>query len=284
MGDAKYYIPVGDLSRLRQKIIEEKNKINETTEISGLLKKLFDESILPIIAVYQPIISSLAYHNSNLIYRARKCIDNIPYSNLKELYNPPRPTGRASINIHTPILYASSSWQTCLSEIDVKIGDYVNVISFDYTKIMNGKFWFIGQLETFFRSQDQSRYLADERSVQNPFYAKPGVTNALVFKDALFNEIFSDLSSDADKYELNHIIIEDIKNKQANKEEFYGVVFLSTKDKPGINFAIYGEAISKMKSSIVNFVKIKYIDDYGFISYEIVKQTNSDKDVLDWSK
>lgn len=281
---AEYYIPVETLSKFRRKIIKEKEKIDKTTGELGMLNNLFRDSILPIIDIYQPIISSLASHNSNLIYRARKCIDNKPFNNLKELYNPPKPTGRARSTDYTPILYASSSHQTCLSEIDVKVGDYVNVISFDYTEIMDGKFWFVGQLETFHRSQDQSRYLADEKTVQKPYYTEERVNNSLVFKDSLFKEIFSVLSSDADEYELNRLTIEVIKNKQAKKEDFYGVVFVSTKDVPGINFAVYGDAISKIKPSIVNFVKIKYIDDYGYIQYELLQNSKPKNGVLGWSK
>jgi hypothetical protein len=284
MSDPKYYIPVEILSKYRRQIIKEKENIDKTKYKPRMLKNLFKYSILPIIARYQPIISSLASHNSNLIYRARKCIGNKPFSNLKELYNPPKPTGRARSTDYTPILYASSSHQTCLSEIDVKVGDYVNVISFDYTKIIGGKFWFVGQLETFHRSQEQSRYLVDERTVQNTYYTDERAINSLVFNDSLFKEIFSVLSSDADKYELNRLIIEEIRNKQANKEDFYGVVYVSTNHAPGINFAIFGGAISKIKPSIVNFVKIKYIDDYGNIQYELLENSKPIKDILEWSK
>ena len=220
MGDEKFYIPVEILSKSRQKIMREKKNIDITTIKLGMLNNLFKDSILPIIAVYRPIISSLASHNSNLIYRARKCIGSKPFNNLKELYNPQKPTGRARSADYTPILYASSSWQTCLSEIDVEVGDYVNVITFNYTELMGGKFWFVGQLETFSRSQEQSRYLADERTVQNPYYTEEKVINSLVFKDSLFNEIFSVLSTDADEYELNRLVIDAIRNKQAKKEVF----------------------------------------------------------------
>ena len=149
---------------------------------------------------------------------------------------------------------------------------------------MGGKFWFVGQLKTFSRSQEQSRYLADERTVQNPYYTEEKVINSLVFKDSLFNEIFSVLSTDADEYELNRLVIDAIRNKQAKKEDCYGVVFFSTKDAPGKNFAIYGVAIRKLKPSSVHFLKIMYIDDYGYIQFELLHNSKPKNDILEWSK
>ena len=283
MSDAQFYIPVEQLSELRHKIIKEKNRMDKTVDRSDLPERLFTNYISPIVEIYQPIISSLASHNSDLIYRARKCIDNKPFNNISDLCNPPTPSGRACATDHIPILYASSSRQTCLSEIGVKIGDLVNIAAFRYSNITNGKFWFVGQLGTFYKSQEQSRYLSDEKTVQKPFYAdQQEAINSLVFKDLLINEIFSTLSSDADKYVLNRFLIKTIRNKQAKKEEFYGVVFVSAKDTPGINFAIYGDAISKLEPSIINLVRITYIDDYRCIGYKWLKNSSPTNGVLEW--
>jgi len=284
MSDAKFYIPSEQLSELRHKIIKAKNRMDKTADRSGLPEKLFANYISPIIKIYQPIISSLANHNSDLIYRARKCKSNKPFNNITELYNPPTPSGRACAADHTPILYASSSYQTCLSEINVKIGDLVNIISFKYTNIMNGKFWFVGQLGTYHKSQEQSRYLSDEKTVQRPYYADRQATNSLVFMDLLINEIFSTLSSDVDEYVLNRLLIEAIRNKQSKNDDIYGVVFVSAKDAPGINFAIYGDAISMLEPSIINLVRITDIDDYGCVGYEWLQNSSLKKGVLEWSE
>lgn len=280
---SKYYIPVKQLKELRHNIIKAKHRMDNTADRSGLTERLFANYISPIVNIYQPIISSLASHNADLICRARKCIGDKPFNNIRDLYNPPMPSGRALASEKTPILYASSSHQTCLSEIDVKIGDLVNIATFRYSNIMNGKFWFVGQLGTFYKSQEQSRYLSDENTVQRPFYAHPEeATNSLVFKDLLINEIFSTLSSDADEYVLNRLLIETIRNNQPKKEDFYGVVFVSAKDAPGINFAIYGDAINKIEPSIVNLVRITDIDDYGCVGYKLLKNSSPKNGSLEW--
>ena len=82
MSDAQVYIPVEQLSELRHKIIKAKNRMDKTADRSGLSEKLIADYISPIVKIYQPIISSLASHNSNLIYRARKCIDNKLFNNV----------------------------------------------------------------------------------------------------------------------------------------------------------------------------------------------------------
>ncbi len=277
------YIPVPQLTELRHKIINAKNKMDNTADKSGLAEQLFNELISPIINIYSPIISPLAQHNSDLIYRARKCVDGAPYNDIKSLYNPPKPSGRALSKEETPILYASSSMQTALTEIGVKIGDIVNIAAFRYTNLVSGNFWFVGQLGTFFKSQEQSRYLSNETTVQKPFYADTGeATASLVFKDLLINEIFSMLSSEADSYVLNQYLINTIRTKTSKKEELYGVVFVSAKDAPGINFAIFGEAIDMLEPAIVNMVKITDIDDYDCIGYKLLKNSSPKDGELIW--
>lgn len=278
-----YYIPVEQLAELRHKIIKAKHRMDKTADRSGLAGRLFADYISPILNIYQPIISSLASHNGDVICRARKCIGEKPFNNIRDLYNPSMPSGRAFSTDHIPILYASSSHQTCLSEIDVKIGELVNIAAFRYSNIMNGKFWFVGQLGSYYKSQEQSRYLSDEKTVQRAFYAaKQEITNSLVFKDMLINEIFSTISSDVDEYVLNRFLIETIRNKQPKKEDFYGVVFVSAKDAPGINFAIYGDAISKLEPFVVNLVKITNIDDYGCVGYKLLKNSFPKNSSLVW--
>ena len=280
---AGQYIPVVQLSELRQKIVRAKHRMDNTADRSGLPEKLFSNYISPIVNIYQPIFSSLDSHNSNLIYRARKCIDGEPFINIRDLYNPPAPSGRALALEGIPILYASSSHQTCLSEIDVKIGNLVNIATFSYSNIMSGQFWFIGQLGSFYKSQEQSRYLSDERTVQRAFYAdQQEATNSLVFMDLLINEIFSTLSSDVDEYVLNRFLIDEIRKKQPEKKDFHGVVFVSAKDAPGINFAIYGEAINKLEPSIVNLVRITDVDDYGCVGYKLLKNSSPKNSSLEW--
>ena len=277
------YIPHKNLIELRESILSRKRHINNLADTTGEAKKLYTEFIQPIMKVYNPIISPIGNHNSNLIYRARKCKDNKLFNHIEKLYNPPLPSGRAFASENKPILYGSSSIQTSLSEIDVKIGEIVSIASFDYTNIMDGNFWFIGQLGAFYKSQEGSRYLKDEKVVQKPFYTDHDVLISLVFKDLLINEIFSAISSEKDNYELNQYLIEEISNSTPNDNQFNGVLFISTKDAPGINFAIYDNAISGLKPSIVNLVRITDIDNYGCINYELLENSSPKDGKLKWS-
>lgn len=278
----KIYFFIEGLKEQRHKIIEAKRHIDKESDISGIPERIFTDYIDQIVDSYQPILSSLASHYSNLIYRARKCIGDQPFNNKKDLYNPKKSTGRAKSSGNTPILYASSSMQTCLSEIDVEPGDLVNVAHFDYSDIMNGKFWFVGQLGSFFKSQDPSHYLSDENSVQNAFYVYPSEAKfSLVYLDNLINEIFAKLSSEDDDYILSRLLIEKIRKNEI-EEKIFGVVFLSVKDAPGINFAIFDEAIDSLKLSGANLVRITDIDNYGNVGYKLLKNSKPENNSLTW--
>jgi hypothetical protein len=264
------YIKHERLVALRSDILRTKQHLDKLADTTGEAKKLFDSYISPILSVYEPIYSTLASHNTNNVYRSRKCKDKIPFEHIKHLYNPPSPSGRANSAAGKPILYGSSSIQTSLAEIGVKIGEIVCVATFDYSNIADGYFWFVGQLGAFYKSQEETRYLGDARVVQKPFYAESEVTYSLVFKDLLINEIFSTLSSEEDNYELNQFVIETIEKILPNDNDFNGVIFTSVKDAPGINFAIYGDAINKMPAPSVFVVEITDIDDYGCIGYKML--------------
>ncbi|WP_294960871.1 RES domain-containing protein [Sulfurimonas sp.] len=272
------------LADLREKIISRKKQIERLSDTTGQAKKIFEDYIQPIMNIYQPIISPLASHNTNLFYRARKCLDDEPFSHVKDLYNPPNPSGRAFSSVSKPTLYGSSSMQTSLAEIEVKIGDLVNIAIFDYTQIMKDDFWFVGQLGIFYKSQEETRYLENVSILHKLFNNEEDVLISLVFKDLLINEIFSTLSSDEDRYELNQFLIENIENSISKDRRFNGVLFISTKDAPGVNFAIYGEAIKDLKLSKVNLIKITSIDDYGCIGYKHLQSLSSKDGNLNWNK
>ena len=281
----KLYIPVEKLSYLRSNVIHSKRIIDISADNYELVKFLYIDSILPIIKIYQPIISSLASHNSDFIYRARKCERNTPFNKIRDLYNPPISSGRSCVSGAEPILYTSSSSQTALSEIGVKIGDLVNIATFQYTTIASGQYWFVGQLGTFFKSQDQTHYLGDERKVQNPFYVdSEEAISSLIFQDNFFNEVFSKLSTHSDTYTLNSYLLGYIKENHFQDNDFCGVVFVSTKDIPGVNFAIYGKAIEQLPQPNVTLVKITYIDEYGCISFKTLQHAKNEGDYLIWSE
>lgn len=279
------YIPVEQLGPLRDKIIRAHRRICNSTDRSGMAENLFTEIIYPIVKTYPPIISPLNSYNGDTFYRARKCIDGNPFNNITEMYNPPVPSGRAYTTDHTSILYASSSMQTCLVEIEPKIGDLVCVAHFNYSDIKEGDFWFIGQVAPYFSSREVSCYLQDKNKIKRYNYLDPQPLSSLIFLDNLINEIFSTLSSDLDNYELNGFLIEAIKKKTQNQQKFYGMTFVSTKDAPGLNFAIFEDAINKLKPTMVNLLKIIDIDDYGSVQFHLLKNVNpnkSDAGCLDW--
>lgn len=276
------YIPLDTLRELRRKILVEKKRIDNLADTAGETEILFKKHILPVIKIYQPIISKLANHNSNSIYRARKCNNGVPFSNIKELYNPPSPSGRAFATNETPVLYGATSIQTALSETGAKIGDLIAIANFSYENLKAGQFWFVGQLGSFFKSQEETRYLEESNVIHKHFYTEPEIVNSLVFKDLLINELFSKISRPEDNYALNRFLIEEIKNGLSTDSNFKGVVFVSTKDAPGINFAIYGEAIKELKPQIVNLVKVTDIDEYGNICYKLLKNSNPSNGNLTW--
>jgi hypothetical protein len=75
---------------------------------------------------------------------------------------------------------------------------------------------------------------------------------------------------------LNSFLIDAIINKQPEKEDLYGVVFVSAKSTPGMNFAIYGEAINRLGHSGVNLVRIINIDEYGCVEYKLLDNSKTE--------
>ena len=268
---------------VKSSIKTEKMIIENTADKKGMAERLFNSHIKPIIDIYRPVLSPLTSHRGHTIYRARKCENNTPFIELKEFFNPPKPSGRAFAEEYTPILYASSSFQTALSEIGVKIGDLVNVMQFSYEAIKDNTFWFVGQLGAFYKSSELSRYIGDEGAAQ--FHAYIGdqrAVSSLVYKDLLFNEVFSELSTEHDDYVLNRFLISSVREKVPSENNFSGVVFKSCKDSPGTNFAIFGEAIEKLEPRIANLVRITGIDDYGCIEYRLLKNATPRNNPLEW--
>lgn len=284
MSNKQRFILVDKLQELRRTIITETSRMSVTADTSGMAEVLFTTYIKPILDLYQPVISPLASHNSDTLYRARKCVGEYPFNELKELYNPPTPSGRAYTSENIPIFYASSSMQTCLSELDPKIGELINVAHFNYSRLKGGDFWFVGQLGSFHKSNEPSRYLHNKSAVEKPFYYPEEALHSWVFKDSLINEIFSELSTDTDNYALNRFLIYEISKMLSKEIDFHGVVFLSVKDPPGTNFAIFGDAIGQLEPGIVNLVKITDIDSYGFVAFKLLKNTKPINEALVWPK
>ena len=284
MVDRNQYFPVRTLMDIKSSIKTEKMIIENTANKSGMTEQLFNSHIKPVVDIYRPVLSPLACHRSHTIYRARKCENDAPYTDLKkDLYNPPVPSGRAFAEEYIPILYASSSFQTALSEIGAKIGDLVNVMQLSYEAIKDNIFWFVGQLGHFYKSYELSRYIGDEGASQ--FHAYIGdqrAVNSLVYKDLLFNEVFSELSTEQDDYVLNRFLINAVREKVPSNSDFSGVVFKSCKDSPGTNFAIFGEAIEMLEPKMVNLVRITGVDDYGCIEYRLLKNATPRNNPLQW--
>ncbi|PHR93906.1 MAG: hypothetical protein COA78_32535 [Blastopirellula sp.] len=282
MSNGRHYPFVETLKELRHQIIEATSRMKITADTSGMAENLFSSYIEPVIEHYEPIVSPLASHRGDILYRARKCIDGVPFDNLQDLYNPPSPSGRAKTLSNMPILYASSSMQTCLSEIDPKIGDLVNVVGLKYCNIEDGKFWFIGQLASFYKSNEHSRYVSEKQGLTGHAYFPERAKHSFIFQDSLINEIFSTLSSQEDGYVLNRFLIDAIRTKLGHETLLRGVVFLSVKDSPGINFAIFGDAIEQLEQGQINLLRITDIDNYGFVSYEVLKNGRHENGKIEW--
>jgi len=281
MGWGAYYIRREELSRIRRGIIDGKRQINGSNAIS-VASRIYQEFILPVLKVYQPIVSKLAENRGGIFYRARKCLSSQPFEKITDLYNAPAPSGRAFAGSNAPLLYASSSIQTALAEIDVAAGDFANIVHFNYSSSDIGDFWFVNQLAEHYRSNEISRYLATSDGVLKCLYLPSGVRTLLAFTDNLINEIFSVFSSEADGYILNRMMINEIMQKPDISENFSGVVYRSVKDSPGLNFAVLGDTINKLTPSTVNFVRIAYVDEYKSISYEHLGNSQSRNGKLSW--
>jgi hypothetical protein len=276
------FIYVAALKELRQKIMRDVERMRITADPAGIGLSIFRNHIRPIIEHYKPIVSPLASHYGDGFYRARKCNGSVPYCDINELLNPPIPTGRAMVTDGQPILYASSSMQTCLAEIEPKIGDYVNLVGLNYSEIMTQPFWFVGQLASFNKSQEPSHYVGELLDLHRPAYFPAEAQQSFIYQDALINEIFSEFSSPIDGYALNQLLIQEINEKVAATERLAGVVYLSTKDAPGINFAIFGDAIKELKIGQLNYFEITDIDDYGNVAWKLLKNGNNQDGVISW--
>ncbi len=247
-----------------------------------MAEAIFRDHISPIIEHYSPIISPLASHCGDVIYRTRICNGASPYGDVSELLNPPVPTGRALEASGQPILYASSSKQTSMDEIDPMIGDHVNLVGLNYSEIMSRPFWFIGQLASFFKSQEPSHYVAERRDLHRPAYFPEEARYSFIYQDALINEIFSQFSSPNDGYALNQLLIQAISDKAGEAEQLAGVVYLSVKDAPGINFAIYGDAVKSLSTGQLNFTRITDIDNYGTVAWKLLKNGANQDGAIQW--
>jgi len=268
------FITVDSLKKLRIDIHTRVDRIRKTINHEHLINELFVSCLKPLLEKYYPIVSPLAKHYGCSVYRARQCSAEEPFTNTNDLYNPPSPSGRAYSDDNIPILYASSSMQTCLAECNPKIGQVFAVANFDYSAVSSENFWFVGQLQSFQRSSEPSHYLQDHNQVEIPFYYPNAGLHSWTFTDALINEIFSELSSEEDNYLLNRYIIKDVLNEVAPDKNLFGLLFNSVKSKPGTNFAFFGDSIEKLEIKIVNLVKILDIDEYGFIAYQLLKNSN----------
>jgi hypothetical protein len=103
------------------------------------------------------------------------------------------------------------------------------------------------------------------------------------YTDALINEIFSELSTEDDDYLLNKYVIKDVLNEVAADKNLFGLLFNSVKSKPGTNFAFFGDSIEKLELKIVNLIRVTDIDEYGFVAYQLLKNSNpKGGSCLDW--
>jgi hypothetical protein len=141
----------------------------------------------------------------------------------------------------------------------------VNIVGLKHSKISDQSFWFVGQLASFYKSKEPSHYVADKRGLDVTAYYSHEAPQSFIFQDALINEIFSRFSSSSDGYALNRYLIEAISAKLSGSPTFSGVVYQSTKDAPGINFAIFGEAIQQLETGQLNLVQVTDIDDFGTV-------------------
>lgn len=274
MDNPTNFLTVDSLKTLRIEVHRRVDQIRKTIDHDRLVDELFCSCLKPILDKYYPIISPLEKHHGSCVYRARLSSAEAPFTNVLDLYNPPLPSGRAYSDDNIPILYASSSMQACLAECNPKIGQVFAVAQFDYSAISTENFWFVGQLQSFQRSSEPSHYLQDHNQVTKPFYYSNAGLHSWTFTDALINEIFSELSSEDDRYLLNRYVINDVLNQVAPEKNLYGLVFNSVKCKPSTNFAFLGHSIEKLKLNIVNLLRIVDIDDYGFIAYQLLKNSN----------
>lgn len=282
MSNGRRFLFAHKLKELRHNIIETTTRMKTTADNSSMAEELYQSYIKPIVSDFEPIISPLASHYGDTLYRARKCISGDPFDNIQDLYNPPSPSGRAFSSVNMPILYASSSIQTCLSEIDPKIGDIVNIVGLKYSTITDGKFWFVGQLASFYKSNEPSHYVSDRLALHQPAYFPEAARHSFVFQDSLINEIFSTLSSQSDEYVLNRYLIDEIRNKIPHDTSLHGVVFLSVKDSPGVNFAIFGDAIERLEHGQINMMEITDVDNYGFVAYKLLKNGVNNNGKIEW--
>ncbi len=155
------FIEVSSLNELRRLIINEKVKIDSVENKHEYVARLFERVITPIINAYNPVISPLGEHYSKILYRARKCKNSIPFKKIKELYNPDKSSGRAYVSDYLPILYASSSIQTALVEINAQPNDIINIAQFSYDEIKDKNYWFVGSLADYYKSNHLSSYIGD---------------------------------------------------------------------------------------------------------------------------
>ena len=267
---------------LRQ-IIEEVDRIRKTADSEHIFDQLFNNLIRPVLENYYPVISPLAEHHSCTVYRTRRSSVESPFADILELLNPPVSSGRARGADDIPILYASSSMQTCLSEAESKIGEVFAVVQLDYSQVKDQNFWFVGQRHTFTRSGEQTRYLADPKAVKLQVYYRSAAQLSWIFCDSLINEIFSEISSDNDNYRLNRFVIEELTQNISPAQSLAGLIFNSTKCLPGTNFAFFGESIARLVPKIVNLVRIEDIDDYGYIAHRVLKNVTPKDGHLNWS-
>jgi hypothetical protein len=76
------FLYVEELKEMRHGIQRAVDRMTITADPSGLADELFRQYVAPIIEHHNPIVSSLASHYGDNLFRARKCVDGTAYSNI----------------------------------------------------------------------------------------------------------------------------------------------------------------------------------------------------------
>jgi hypothetical protein len=134
-----------------------------------------------------------SYTSKGVWYRARKCQEGLPYSNLRELIYPPTgalSTGRAHLR-GTKALYGGWNLPTALEEVSARPGDELNLITFRVREDRTAHVLAVGMLQHWHMTGRQQGQPGDGSYIEAELRKLPKQQQlATLFVDCFLAEMF----------------------------------------------------------------------------------------------
>ncbi|POZ19704.1 hypothetical protein C3Z09_02665 [Lelliottia aquatilis] len=210
------------------------------------------------------------------IFRARKCLSEYGYDNIREIYPPPLEKckiGRMNEDKQA-IFYGAYSIGTALAEINAKEGDYVHIAHFKLPeKSEHGVRCFaIGEVYNAYHGTNTISMVAFNE--MRDFIQRIGKDDirallSYLYMDALSAELLNSVNAHEINYIYSRVFCRLLLEKHPDVE---GLIYPSAKIKGTSNIVLRPEVVKSKMQLVSNLVfKVNKIYPYGIVDFSIVK-------------